>query len=221
MFGVRHAFTPRWRGGLVLQTPSKSLRGNGIIETHSVTASGDSSYSEDVYADDLEVNNKTPAKIGVGIAYRKEKTFACELDLAYHFAAGYDLISGDSERDIDAVHVERKQVLDLNLGCEYYIRRIYPVRCGFFTSYSSAPDPEVPEDNTTLASDPPHIDMYGFSLSVGKETETIAVNLGVNYVFGSGQAIGWKVTEDSELRQIITDADESHLYFFVTTSYLL
>lgn len=220
--GIQYLPTEHWRFGFVAQTPSASLQGEGKIQVHQISTAPDSTYDEMVYADGLEANNQIPAKLAVGIAYNRFKNWAVEMDVSYHFSASYRSVEGDSEAEIDSVYMRRESVLDFSLGGEYYVRGIYPVRAGFFTSYSSAPDIELDDESQSFSdSQAPQIDLYGVTFSVGRETSRVNINMGVNYIFGSGDAQGWDCDHPDDIHQTKVSASENSLYFFFTTSYLL
>ena len=113
-----------------------------------------------------------------------------------------------------AIRQHCREVLDFSLGGEHYLRRKYPVRAGFFTSRSAAPDPVA--DNTDEAG---QIDLYGLTATVGVEMKNAASNIGLNYLWGEGRAIGWGTDAAGEIVNTVSDSDETHLYVVFNTQY--
>jgi len=101
------------------------------------------------------INHKT--MIGAGLAYKVPKSWSVELDLSDHFPTSYELVTGNEEKNIATLRIHRRHVLDVNLGAEYYVTERYPLRVGFFTSRSSAPDPETEEGGYGISTDEPQI----------------------------------------------------------------
>ncbi len=220
--GAQYQLAEYWHIGAVLQTPSASLKGEGKIQAHQISADQDNPYDEMAYADGLESNNKIPAKLGIGTAYNRPKEWSVGMDVEYHFSTAYCSTEGDEEAGISSVHESRENTWEFNLGSEYYVRRQYPVRAGFFVSYSSAPDIELDEKSKSFDdTQAPQIDLYGLTFSVGKETERVNMNIGLNYIFGSGDAQGWDSNNPDDIHQTKVSASEKSIYLFFTTSYLL
>ena len=220
--GVQYRADEHWRFGLTAQTPSLSLRGEGSIQVHQISTAPDNTYDEMAYADGLEANNRIPGRMAVGAAYTCEKRWSIALDVIYHFSSSYRSVKGDSDAGIESVYVDQEGVMDFSLGGEYYVRKQYPVRAGFFTSFSSAPDIELdPESQSFSETQSPQVDLYGIAFSVGKETERVNMNLGLNYIFGTGDAQGWDCENPDSIHPTRVTASEHSLYFFFTTSYLL
>ena len=63
---------------------------------------------------------------------------------------------------------------------------------------------------------PAHIDKYGITAVIGRETEHTTINIGINYVWGKGDYYG--LAPDLEVDNV--EAEESYLYAFVASSYL-
>ena len=104
---------------------------------------------------------------------------------------------------------------DVQAGGEYYLKGRYPLRAGAFTSFSSAPDVD-PQDSLAL----PQVDLYGLTASTGTESEHLAINLGISYIFGSGDARGNKLINPETLEGTVVQTKERALYLFATTAYL-
>ncbi len=207
VFGAHYQLDPRWSFGFTIQPPSIHLSGSGEMLRQ---------YDYGVgtlvnYVDDADTENTIPAQAAAGVAWSEPGKWALALDLIYHFSADYDRLKGEDQFGMTwHYQIEYEPVLDFSLGGEYYITERYPVRAGFFTSLSSAPasDPET-------SWYPAHINKYGLTCSIGRETENTSFNLGVNYSWGSGDFTGW----DEEGTLVKVDARETFLYVFAGTAY--
>lgn len=209
--GAQFKLTEQWSLGLTLQSPSVALYGSGKWQEHGLMADGRPSNADYVYMDDLDAVNGLPLQFKLGLAWQMPKKASVGVDVTHHFARSYDALSkGDL-----ALDRHREAVTDVQAGIEYYVGGRYPVRAGAFTSFSAAPEVDV-QDLYALS----HVDLYGLTASVGMESEHVVVNLGLNYIFGSGQAIGRSFNATHILQSAVVHTDEQALYLFFTTAYL-
>jgi long-chain fatty acid transport protein len=213
--GLQYRLTDSIKVGLVGSTPSMRVAGEGTWE-ESVKLGSLAPYS--IYQDGLNADNGIPAKIKLGISWNKSKKYGLGLDATYHFAHGYDWLEKngasfppDSSSSITRKH---KAVTDFQLGGEYYIKEKYPIRAGFFTSFSSAPDPSPGNPNEL-----PQVDLYGICLGGGIETEHVITTVGVQYVFGSGESVGYSMDSAYILQPSVVGASIDSIYFSLNTAY--
>jgi len=207
ILGAHYQLDPNWTFGLTIQPPSLHVTGSG---EYLLKYSYDGGYLVN-FVDDADTENTVPAQVAAGIAYSEPGRVAFALDLIYHFSADYDRLKGEDQFGLTWNYpIKYKAVLDFSLGAEYYITERYPIRAGFFSSLSAAPDADP-----TTSSYPAHINKYGLTASIGRETENTTFNLGLNYSWGSGDFVGWN--DEGQLTKV--DADESFLYVFVGSSY--
>jgi len=211
VFGVRYLLTENWKLGLRVQAPSIHLTGDGEYLYKVVSPDGVAG----VYVDDGETENKLPTSITGGIGYEAPKKYAFGLDVTYHFPTSFNRFSGDDQNGIYREYrLEREGTCNVNLGGEYYVKESYPIRIGFFTNLSSSPKVEVDEDPNTEY--PAHIDKYGITAGISRETEHTTMNIGINYVWGKGDFFGL----NTDLEVDTVDAEESYIYVFLASSYL-
>ena len=214
VLGLQYRLDEYWSVGFTFQTPSAHLTSNGEWLEDIVDSNDQEQKSEVFYANHLSADNLTPAEFTLGIAREVPGVWAFGVDVLYHLATSYTRLSGsDDEGKEVEMQMRRKAVMDINVGGEYVLLGKYPLRAGFFTSQSSAPDLDVNESNL-----PAKIDLYGLTCSAGTKTKNSAVNLGVNYIFGQGDDFGWANSEEGAQR-VIVDASEQYLYFIFNTSY--
>ena len=210
LLGVRYLLGGNWSAGLSVQTPAVHLTGDGeylfkLVSPDSVVGT---------YIPDGDTKNALPTAIRAGLGYRVSRKYAFGVDLSYHFPTSYDRFAGEDESGTrHTYYLRREGTVNVNLGGEYYVIDRYPVRLGLFSNLSSSPRVEMDED---LADNPPHINKYGVSVSVGRETENTTINVGVNYVWGKGEFYG--IASDLKLENVT--ARESYLYIFLASSYL-
>jgi len=207
LLGVHYQLDPYWSFGLAIQPPSVHLSGSGEMMRKYNSGEGLVVH----YIDAAETENIIPAQAAAGLAWSEPGKWALALDLSYHFSEKYDRLKGQDQFGIPwSYTIKYEPVLDVSLGGEYYVAENYPLRAGFFTSLSAAPSAD-PETSWY----PAHINKYGLTCSVGRETENSSFNLGVNYSWGSGDFVGW----DEEGTGVTVDAEETFLYVFAGTSY--
>ncbi len=208
VFGAQYVLGDHILLGLSLQTPSLNLTGDGEL-LYTVSHTDEETV---VHADDMKSRYKLPTKVTIGAAWRKEGTCLLEADLSYHFPTSYNALSGDDVWTGEPITttVRRKPVINVNLGGEYYVIEDYPVRLGFFTNLSSAPTPEPAHGGTEK------VDMYGLTASVGNEAEHTTINLGVNYVWGSGSTLG--IGDDFSPKTV--HVHESYIFIFLASTYI-
>jgi hypothetical protein len=212
--GIQYAWSNGLRAGLLYQSPTLHLYGSGKYQAHIVSAQTDHIESETAYGDNLDSEYAIPPRITCGLACTKPEYYSVGMDITYHFSGHSETLKGSTRKgDPIKGSMHRQAVWDFNIGGEYYAFRRYPLRLGFFTSHSAFSAPEAVKNETA------QIDLYGITASVGHESAHVNMNVGINYVFGHGHAIGWK-EQDGVLKKSRVDARETHLYVFVTTSYL-
>lgn len=213
--GAQYRPTERLRLGLNLQSPSANVYGKGDFETDTTLNSQAGSNNGFLYAKNMDSENRIPPKVTLGCGWEKKQHYAVGVDLTYHGANSYNRLDGKFEDGTPAVvKMRNESVADINLGAEYYIQQKFPVRGGFFTSYSTAPDVNLNTDY------PAQIDLYGFTASVGVETTNITSTIGMNINFGSGEDIGYEKKPDGTIQMVVVNAKEQNLYLFFTTSYM-
>lgn len=209
--GAQYRLSENWYVGLQALSPSLPLMGSGRWQENAVRSDKTVQGADSVYLDHLDAVNGLPPQLKLGVAWQIPKLITVGVDVTHHFARTYDALSQHDE----TLERHRQAVTDVQAGVEYYIKGRYPVRAGAFTSYSAAPNVD-PQDNVAL----PHVDLYGLTASAGMEGEHLVINLGLNYIFGSGEARGHAFAGADELVGATVHTDEQALYLFFTTAYL-
>lgn len=212
LFGARYALTDTFSLGVTVQTPTLDLTGDGQLLYGASLGSHEDDFL--ISAENMKTRNQLPTRITVGAAYQEPHVFTLEADLTYHFPTSYTEMWGRDgwSGEMVELNTRRKGVLNLNLGGEYYVIRNYPFRAGFFTNLSSSHD--LDPDEPTIGGE--KIDMYGVSASIGNESEHTTINVGINYVWGSGDTLGM----GEDFQPVVVDARESYLFLFLSSAYI-
>ena len=63
------------------------------------------------------------------------------------------------------------------------------------------------------------MDLYGFTISVGRETENMGVNLGLEYAFGNGHTGGYGRDENGNVVDDETPCKKQMILVSLSTSY--
>ena len=217
--GIQYKLTDVFNLGLTVTSPSIRIAGKGTLYESAVMNSSQIQEPKSLYKGDLKADNGIPAQIKMGISYNVPKNFALGFDATYHFAHSYDWLEEDGAspppNDTDSIRRSHRAVTDFQAGGEYYFKNKYPVRAGFFTSFSSAPDADPGKPNEL-----PQIDLYGFTGSFGIEVEHVITTLGAQYVFGDGQTVGYKLIDKDTLEGTVVNTHEDSIYISLSTAYI-
>ncbi len=212
IWGIQLHPTKEWNVGLTYHTPQFSIIENGEAQ-YQYTINKTSSDS--FFADNMAVKNNVPMKMTVGVGQDVTDVYAWGLDLTWHLPTSFTSIEGQGSTGTNvATSIRRKAVLDVNLGCEYVFQKKFPVRAGFFTSFSSAPDLDI-NDEDSLG----QINEYGLTCSVGRRSSILDANIGLNYLFGTGEDLGYDIDDQGSLVRKVVSAREQRVYLFFNTSY--
>ena len=200
--------------GVTVTTPSATLSGNGRIQISEVMGNAEVANADALYNENMDADNGLPAQVRAGIGWSRPGVGSAGLDVIHHFSGGFNWMEGIQDGEPVTIRQEREAVTDVQVGSEYIVRKRYPVRAGFFTSFSSAPDLD-PEETST----PDQVDLYGLTASVVVIGENVVLNLGLSYVFGDGDSFGTRFNDAGGLETRITETSDRSLYAFASTAY--
>ncbi len=212
--GAQYRLAEEWWAGVTVTTPSATLSGDGRVQVSEVQGAAEAAGAGAVYYEDLDADNGLPARGRIGLGWRRPGVGSAGLDITHHLSRDYDWMSGSQDGETVTIRQEREAVTDVQIGGEIIVRDRYPVRAGFFTSFSSAPDLD-PADTST----PDRVDLYGVTASVGSVGENVVLNLGISYVFGDGDAFGTRLDAAGDLETVVTETRERSFYVFASTAY--
>ncbi len=163
-----------------------------------------------------------PATLRAGISYVRKKQVTISADVSFHFPTRYQLIeSPELTSDLLAripfnPEVERRAVVNFNLGIEYLVIGDVSVAAGLFSDFSSAPD--VPRGPTTDAQ--PKVDIMGLTAALGYFSEHSLSRIGVLYSWGAG----YDVIPASDVERLLSSEqafkriETFHSFFYVFVS---
>lgn len=210
VIGAQWALPYDWRVGLSIQTPGLSVAHDGKLST-SITEKGELFT---FFSDDLNTKDDIPMKIALGIARQRPKDYGYGIDVTYHPANSQEAIDMKIMGEDVGIWIRRRDVIDVNLGGEYYILGKFPVRAGFYTSFSAVK--EIERIDSLATSD---IDLYGLTCSIGYEKEHTAINVGLSAMYGDGEDIGQVPSSEGGSTYRRSDATTSQILLTLSTSY--
>ena len=214
--GAQYDFGAGWRAGATMQSPNLHLYGDGKASYAVIGVKDARANSYRDFSDDLDTDNRGAFQFGLGIGRNLPGEYAFGFDVTYHPSASYDMMEWTlSSNDKSSSHVKLGDVVDFSLGGEYYVAENWPVRAGFYTAFSGVDVPD-PDSDELLDTD---MDLYGFTFSVGRETETMGINLGFEYAFGHGHTLGYTHLEGDEAEQGVTTCRKELILVSLSTTY--
>ncbi len=195
--GLRWSNGP-WSAGLMLRTPSLSVRSTGNARaTRAVTDGVASSFDErsaDTELDptSLRAETKLGASGRLGVAYAAARRFTMSCDLIATAGVDYERLEfADPQLQASmqlVTRVHRLPVVDVACGGEWLFHPKLSIALGAFTNRSSAPEPSR-EDST--GPQLPHVDLYGGTVTVGYFGDYSLTRIGVAVSGGSGTGSVW------------------------------
>jgi long-chain fatty acid transport protein len=179
--------------GVTFRTPSLELhQGVEVSSYNTMQNEQDGSFRlETGKLTNLQFHDRQPFKAAVGSAYLMPRQYGVSLDFSiYGPVDEYSFLESASQPEwAKASRMKKRLVWQFNIGGEYYLTSVFPVRLGFFTDRSSLDYVEECNDegqciqHTNLLTDA--VDHYGVAGSIGYEREKATLNLGWLYSFGS------------------------------------
>ncbi|MDY6933350.1 MAG: hypothetical protein SVZ03_03910 [Spirochaetota bacterium] len=120
---------------------------------------------------DVDLNDdKLPMVIRVGTAYFPTKRITISADIIAHIGNKY-------------YHNSVNDTYNGAVGVEYFVTNYLPVRLGFFTNFAN-----TPKIKNNITGQPMHVDMYGYSMSLGWQTKSSSISLSGFLQTGTGKA---------------------------------
>lgn len=201
-----------WCVGATIQSPNVRVWDEGTLSVNASFAGEEAEGG--VYTRDVRADNYIPWQLALGVGRTVPGVWGFALDAIYHPSRTFDFMRWNVDGLPVAESIRLHSVLDLSLGGEYIVAERYPIRAGVYTAFSAIRVPNDPDSSAFITSD---VDMYGVTFSVGRRSENMAVNLGLDYAFGSGHdlvdgANGAKTRADCDRRVVL--ATVSTTYYF-------
>ena len=211
-FGVQADLGDGWRAGVAVETPTARIWDDGTLSLNA-TVSGDSDSDVGLYTTNVRADNHIPWQLAAGVG-KEGDNWGVSLDAIWHPSTHYDLArwNFNGERATQTMHM--RSVFDVSVGGEYVVAERYPIRAGFYTAMSGVRVPRnSSEEMEFVTSD---VDMYGVTFSIGRRTERMSVNLGLDLAYGSGHDL-----DESFDGGDVVDSDRGVFLVTVSTTYYL
>lgn len=210
--GALFRLTQTWRLGLMVALPSFEIYSEGRYSARDLeTFTGGFQLEED---GDAKPHDLQPLEVRIGIAREVPGSYVLSLDVSFYAPSNYDRF--DAELSWVGYHwndrIRRGAIANVAIGGEVIVAQHWPIRLGFFTDLSAAPEVEA-SNNLALA----RVHSFGATLSVGYEGERFAINVGLLGSLGTGQAhtLG-PVGPGHEDTYVPTRAQERRFYFVIS-----
>jgi long-chain fatty acid transport protein len=215
--------------GLSVQSPSLEVHSQGDLRFSRATsdptaASGATSRLERIDVPDASSDVRYAPMLRLGVNYVETYKYTLSADVSYHAPVEYELLKFSRDK-VDPSRlpfnpkIDRRGVLNVNVGAEYLVVREVSVAAGLFTDFSTAPD--VPAEPTV--DQPPHVDLIGLTMSIGYFGKHSLSRIGVLYSFGSG----YDVIPESNIDRVLGGAQDfkradyfqSFFYVFLSSTF--
>lgn len=166
-----------------------------------------------------------PATLRAGISYVEKDQLTLSADATLHFPTRYQLIRSSAlTPDLLAripfnPQVDRRAVVNFNVGIEYLIIREVSIAAGLFSDFSSAP--AVARGPSADAQ--PQVDILGFTATLGYFSDHTLSRIGVLYSWGNG----YDVIPTSDVGRLLQNVQDfrrvsyfqSFFYIFVSSTF--
>lgn len=212
--GAQYDLGDGWSVGATFQTPTARIWDDGTLSINGIDATDGNDPNYGIYSTDVKADNYIPWQLGVGIGRTDPGVWGFALDALYHPSHSFDLMRWNINGVPVSQSMHLHSVLDVSLGGEYVVAERYPIRAGFYTAFSSIRVPDDPDNTDFITTD---VDMYGVTFSVGRRSDNMSVNLGVDYAFGDGHDLGNGRNGDksrSDCDRYVALATVSTTYYF-------
>ena len=193
-FGALIVLPKGFQVGLSVTTPHISLANSGTLDV------ADSDLNEALIpevnafsAEDAQFHWRVPLAINLGVAYLKPRDYTLALDLRFHApVSAYDQVTHPSLPPGEISVNERRTVVNLNIGGEWFVAHTVVLRGGFFTNFTSFPDLAVGRFD-----DFDSIDLFGFTFGGSwHAAEDSILSAALQIQFGSGETARARVDLD-------------------------
>ena len=187
--GVKLRLPDHWTVGASVSTPSVRLNSSGTVQYVRATSdpiNGVSSKTTDVLGN-LRSNAREAASLRFGVA-RSTDFWTISGDVSAHAPISYRLVDVPAEvraRLPFVIDIDRKAVVNFNVGAEIMALSWLSVAGGFYTDFSSARR----LSDTPTADAPPRANLLGGTFGLGYVREHLITRLGALYCAGNGKDV--------------------------------
>jgi len=228
--GARYQASEALSLGIALQSPSVQLHSNASLRFSraaadpSIAVGGEPTATFDALSPNTAASETRYApslRAGASLSRKYKYTFSA--DVSYHAPVRYTLIAVDDAykaRLPFTPEIDRRGVLNVNLGAEYLVIREVSIAGGVFTDFSSAPA----IDPAPLADQPPRVNLLGFSAALGYFGTHTLSRVGMVYSFGTGYDV---IPERGDINRVLgvdqafqrIAYSQSFFYIFVSSTF--
>jgi len=202
----------------------------GITRLHGDNTTDNTEYYTDKYK--LDVYGIEPANFRFSGAFLWDEYFTIDLDVSVHLPITYKRIRNDpvtkrrypdgedQDPDPNASHewfdygivreIERRPVVNFNIGWEVVVADDWTIRNGLFTDFSSAPPVRASFEPQLW-----HINRYGATLSGGWRSKGYDISVGVMGTYGRGTASIFDDRQQDNYAWQPAPLEEKALYIFI------
>ncbi len=222
--GAKLLLDEHWSVGVSVRSPSARIHSSGAIQYTRATSEPGTNLSsvERVVLDDLDSQTKQAPSLRAGVSYMQVRHFTLAADVTAHAPVSYRLVDvprATRERLPFTTEIERRAVVNFNLGGEYLVTTWLSLAGGFFTDFSSAPRIREP----LTADQPPRLNLYGTTASAAYISEHMITRFGLLYSFGTGLDVRpvSDLTRLGEGTNAFTTQEftQSFFYLYVSTTF--
>lgn len=222
--GVKLILDEHWNIGASVRSPSAQLHSIGSIQytrSSSDPAAGLSSV-ERVVLDGLSASTKQAPSLRAGVSYVDLRNFTVAADVTAYAPVKYTLVDVPQQtrdRLPFTTLIERRPVVNFNVGAEYLVLTWLSLAGGFYTDFSSAPKIKEP----LTADQPPRVNLYGLTVSAAYISQHVITRLGLIYSVGSGTDVR-PASDLTRLGQgtaafVSQELTQSFLYLYLSTTF--
>lgn len=212
-FGAQLDLGDGWSAGAAIQTPNVRVWDDGTLSVN-VASDGTAEEGGGVYSTDVRADNYIPWQLAFGVGKSDPGVWCFAFDAIYHPSRTFDFMRWNVDGLSFSESMHLHSVLDVSLGGEYVVAGRYPIRAGVYTACSSVRVPDDPENTDFITTD---VDMYGITFGVGRRSDRMSVNFGIDWAFGSGHDL----SEGADGGKTRTDCDRQIVLATISTTYYL
>lgn len=179
ILGYLKEFDPKWKLGVSLRLPSIQVAGRASYIESTIEQTGVTGTTKNFTQ--LDSKTRIPTKLAIGLSYDDLGKWLIAGDLTFYGAENYR----DIELDGVAENIEHERVINASIGAEYRWVNWFKIRSGFFTNFSSHPEP----DKNKVRGQGDRVDQLGFSANVAFRSGSIEYTFGGYYTGGTGKSV--------------------------------
>ena len=232
VLGAKFRLDDHWRFGASIGLPGVELHSAGKVNVQDVITDvslppGQQTtvriYDE---ADRIKSHTPVPLVVRVGAAHVEPGKWTLTGDLSFHAGASYNRFEIPDASVASRLRiqdfVERRPVLNLNVGGEYLLSTEWSVALGAFTNHSGASQLDA---DATGALKPgssrlPNLNLYGGTATLGMIGVHSISRAGVSVAYGGGEdALPADQLDISSTSYQRTQVHQLFLYFFLASTF--